>query len=501
MVLKPGEWTVSKGPEVKLLEKAKFWTSFPLDIENKESEIRFRPAKESPLGIHFLRAFGGNNLSPWQAVVLDDLPLIARKDRNNNSLKNALELKNAAVLTGTIQEKRAEFYRLKLAKGESVTIEVLGQRLLTSLDPFLRLSDEQGRQLAFNDDEPGLGKDSRLRYTAKVEQAIIIEVRDSYYQGSDKHTYVLRIGDFPRVNAAWETSVFGLDHAPLSIGKDIGMAQWFTAWTAEGKPAGFMTMAAKTGETQSEAEPNDQQDRATLLNKLPISVYGTFVKNGDTDWYSWEAKKGEKFLVRAQTRSIGLPTDVRLSAHGADGKSTGVSKVAAEDEGVLDMTANADGRMFLRVNHIAGMAGPEQGYRLNIRAAKTGFDARMETNSLVVAAGGTADLKLTVDRLGYDGEIQFNLQPKVEGLSLAKSSVEAKKKGEVTFQVKAEESLSPGSVFQVRVQSVNPAAAGYVRSYSALTNQYGPSSTMASVLDGWITVAIKAKQEEKGKTP
>lgn len=505
MVLKPGEWTVSKGVEAKLLEKAKFWTSFPLESETMENRTQWRPTKESPLGIHFLRAFAGETISPWQAVVLDDLPLVPRKDRANDAFKKAFELKLPAVLTGTIQANKAEFYRVKLAKGESITIEVLAQRLLTSLDPFLRVLDEEGRQLAFIDDEPGLGKDSRLRYTAKVEQTIIIEVRDSYYQGGDKHAYVLRAGDFPRLNFAHlgkDPMWFGPEAVSTQgEGKATEFAQWFVAKAGADQPAAFMTSAAKTTEAQVEMEPNEEQAKATAL-KIPAVVLGRFEKGNDTDWYSWEAKKGEKFLVRAQTRSIGLPTDVRLSAHGADGKATGTSKVAAEDEGMLDMTAGEDGTIFLRVNHIAGSGGPEQGYRLNIRPAKNGFDVKTEANNLVVAAGGTADLKLSIDRLGYDGVIEFGLEPKVTGLTLAKGSVEAKKKGEVTLQVKADESLSPGSVFQVRVQSVNPTGV-YAQSYSVLTNLYGPSSTMASVLDGWITVAIKAKTEatEKAKSP
>jgi hypothetical protein len=508
MVFKPGEWTMTKGAESKVLEKLKFWTSFPLEVETKEGETRLRPDKAAPLGIHFLRAFTGGKITPWQSIVLDDLPLVARKDRKNDSPEQALEIKGAAILTGTIKSRGSEYYRLKLAKGESITIEVLAQRLLSDLDPYLRLLNEQGRQLAFGDDEPGLGDDSRLRFTAKTAQTVIIEVRDSSFQGGDKHVYALRVGDIPRVNSV----ASGSDKKLVWLGPDAnditvpggttseGIAEWYAPRQAMNKPAALVAMLVETAETVMEKEPNESQAKATMVMGK-ASVFGRFEQNGDVDWYAWEAKKGEKFLVRAQTRSMGLPTDVRLSAHAADGKTLATSKPADENEGDLTVTAASDGKVFLRVSHIAGLSGPEQGYRLSIEPAKTAFVAKTETDSLVVAQDGTADLKLTVERLGYDGAIAFELEPKVTGLSLSKAGVEAKKK-EGTLQFKADASMVPGSIFQVRVQSVNPAA-GHIQTYQTFTNKLGTSSTMAAVLDGWITVAIKEKAapKEKPKAP
>jgi len=262
----------------------------------------------------------------------------------------------------------------------------------------------------------------------------------------------------------------------------------------------LVTLPIDTAETAMETEPNDTQAKANAVTGQ-TSVYGRFEKTGDVDWFAWEAKKGEKFVVYAQTRSLGLPTDVRLSAHGVDGKSLATSKPAAEDEGELSVTSNSDGKVFLRVSHIAGLGGPEQGYRLSIEPAKTAFIAKTEADGLVIAQGGTADLKLTVDRAGYDGAITFDVSPKINGLSLSKAGIEAKKK-EGTLQFKADDSMSPGSIYQVRVQAASPAV-GQVQTYQTFTNKLGTSATMAAVLDGWITVAIKEKPapKEKPKTP
>jgi len=508
MVFKPGEWTVTKGAESKVLEKSKFWTSFPLEVESKEGETRLRPDKAAPLGIHFLRAFTGDKITPWQSIVLDDLPLVARKDRKNDTAEKALDLNGAGILTGTIKTRSSDFYRMKMRAGESITIEVLAQRLLSDLDPYLRLLDEQRRQLAFCDDEPGLGDDSRLRFTAKTAQTVVIELRDSSFQGGDKHVYALRVGDFPRVNSV----ASGSDKKLVWLGPDAnditvpsgttptGIAEWYAPRQAVSRPAALVMIPVDTTETVMKKEPNEPQAKANLVTGK-VSVFGRFEQGGDVDWYAWEAKKGEKFLVRAQTRSLGLPTDVQLSAHTAEGKTLASSKPASEDEGDLTVTVASDGKVFLRVSHIAGLGGPEQGYRLSIEPSKTAFVAKTETDSLVVAQDGTADLKLTVERLGYDGAITFELEPKVAGLSLSKAGVEAKKK-EGTLQFKADASMVTGSIYQVRVQSVNPAGS-HVQTYQTFTNKLGTSSTMAAVLDGWITVAIKEKAapKEKPKTP
>ncbi len=502
MVLKPGEWTVSKGAESKLLENAKFWTSFPMEKEQKDGTTRTRPSKDTSLGIHFLRVFVGDNITPWQTVLIDDLPLVVRKDRGNDTLAKALELKGAGILTGTVQASKSEFYKVKLAKGESFTVEVLAQRLFSKMDPMVRVLDERGRQLAFNEDEPGLGRDCRLRFTAKAEQTVIIEVRDSFYQGGDQYVYALRIGEIPQVNfvytgAKGESIWFGPDAGGekfSSAATQPGIAQWFAPRLAMGKPAALVTVASEVTDKVSEAEPNDQLAQANSV-KVADTVFGRFEKTGDVDWFAWEVKKGEKFLVRAQTRSIGLPADVKLTAHGKEGKELAASKMAAEDEGGLDVTAAEDGKLFLRVSHLARLSGPEQGYRLNIRSAKTSFVATNETGKVVVAQDGTADLKVGVERLGYDEAIEFTLEPKVEGLTLSKSSIEAKKK-EGTLQFKADASMVAGSIYQVRLESIKPLG-GRVQTYPALTNQFGTGATLATTLDGWITVAIKAKAKEE----
>ncbi len=506
MVLKPGEWTISKGAANKLLTEVKFWTSFPIEMESKEQETWMRPVKETPPGIHFLRAFTGDTITPWQTIIVDDLPLLARKDRSNDSRAKAFELKGAAILTGTIQANKSEFYKVRLAAGEAVTMEVLAQRLLSKLDPLIRVLDEQGRQLAFNEDEPGLGKDSRLRYTAKGEQTIIIEVRDSFYQGGDQHVYALRLGDIPQLNfvyhnAKGEPVWYGPDAMSKGLASQPsppGIAQWHAPRLAAGKPAALVTIPLEATDVQSEAEPNDQPAKA---NALPgtADVFGRFERTGDEDWFAWEAKKGEKFRVQAQTRRLGLPSDVKLSAHSADGKELATSKVAAEDEGGLEATASEEGKLFLRVSHIARLSGPEQGYRLSIQPSKTAFVVTNETGKVIVAQGGTADLKVGVVRAGYDEAIEFAIEPKVEGLTLSKAVIEAKKK-EATLQFKADASLLPGSIYQVRVESIKPVG-GRVQTYSSLTNQWGTSSTMATTLDGWITVAIKAKPEEAAEKP
>lgn len=161
--------------------------------------------------------------------------------------------------------------------------------------------------------------------------------------------------------------------------------------------------------------------------------------------------------------------------------------------------ATEEGKLFLRVSHIARLSGPEQGYRLSIQPSKSTYVATNGTDKVVVAQGGTADLKVGVERLGYDEAIEFTIEPKVEGLTLSKAVIEPKKK-EATLQFKADASLLPGSIYQVRVESIKPVG-GRVQTYSSLTNQWGTSSTMATTLDGWITVAIKAKPEEAAEKP
>ena len=62
---------------------------------------------------------------------------------------------------------------------------------------MLRLLTADGRELAFSDDEPATGADSRFSHKFDAAGDYYLEIRDIRYQGGAAHRYRLRLGDFP----------------------------------------------------------------------------------------------------------------------------------------------------------------------------------------------------------------------------------------------------------------------------------------------------------------
>ena len=51
-----------------------------------------------------------------------------------------------------------------------------------------------------------------------------------------------------------------------------------------------------------EVEPNNDRNKATKTEQtLPLAFNGIIEKNGDSDWFRFEARKGQSFAVRVQT--------------------------------------------------------------------------------------------------------------------------------------------------------------------------------------------------------
>ncbi len=67
----------------------------------------------------------------------------------------------------------------------------MARRIGSGLDPMVRELDTQGRELAWNDDAPGLMGDSQLSFKAPAAGDYLVEIRDIRWQGG---LYRLRSG-------------------------------------------------------------------------------------------------------------------------------------------------------------------------------------------------------------------------------------------------------------------------------------------------------------------
>jgi hypothetical protein len=93
-----------------------------------------------------------------------------------------------------------DVFRFNAAAGAEIVAEVFARRLGSPLDSVLKLTDADGRQLAFNDDHEDQGAgllthqaDSRLACKPPADDAYYLTVADTQHQGGPDYGYQLRV--------------------------------------------------------------------------------------------------------------------------------------------------------------------------------------------------------------------------------------------------------------------------------------------------------------------
>lgn len=428
------------------------WISFDAKAEAVRSGpdkavFRVTVPADAPVGIHAARVISAGGVSSLHLLMVDDLPSVAAHG-TNRAMHAAQEVKPPAAIDGVCEPLKMDCYRFKARKDQRLSVEVVARRMGSALDPVIRLFDSQGRALAFNDDAEGLGADSRFSHRFAAAGEYIIEVCDARYEGGAKHRYRLRLGDFPLVTTPFplavkgggETTVEFLGREPegvatrrLKVSEREGRVS-LTVRARQGEGAAFAGVVVTGFPEVVEREPNDTPELANAISP-PCAVNGRFAKPADTDVYSFDARKGEKWWFAGQTRSLGAPSEVFLRLLDPEGKQIAEANGTDADEGSLTNTFNADGRFRLVVEELARRGGPDHAYRVEVRRY-AGFELSVETERLEMAPGGSVDLKVTAARRDYNGPITLALAGEAKGLALEDGTI-AEKKNETTLKIKA----------------------------------------------------------------
>ncbi len=386
------------------LSGAQLWRSFPSRVEPL-GEGRFRITAGSLFGIGALRAFGSNGVSHPGFIMLDELPTIP-ENTTNKTRTAAQRVERASAVDGRADELSYDWFEFRGSKGQRTWIETVAARLGSKLDSVIRIVNATGRELARNDDSPGMNGDSLLAFTPPETGEYFIEVRDVNYGGGSSYFYRLRIGGSPLASTS------------------------------------FIVSNSSTMPESIEREPNDTAAKATRIS-LTNSIKGRFDKSSDRDWYEFAARKGERYEFRAATRSLGSPSDAVLQIHSADGKRIARSNPSAADEGVVKYAFTDNGTYRLSVEEAIGAFGSNIFYRITARPA-VGFALTLDTDRVNVAPGKSFDLKVTVTRDDHKGAVTIGLEELPETF-IVTNNVIAEGKSNVTMKVIAPETLEIGT--------------------------------------------------------
>lgn len=515
----PGALLPGKAQELtlhgaNLFGATNLWTGFGVKVlaatATNASATKFHvlvPAA-APVGIHAARVASVNGVSSPVLLMVDDLPSVADRG-TNTSVTNAQPLAWPVAVDGASVSLGFKFYRVTAKKGDRLAIEVVAQRLGSKLDPVLRLLDLRGRELAFSDDESGLGGDCRLAHVFAAGGDYLIEVRDINYSGGSDHRFRLRVGDFPLASLPFPAAVKAGASATFAfVGPQVDKLKPVAATAPTnttrvalaakfpgGKSSTFATALVSDTAEFADTEPNDSAETATPFT-LPGGLNGRFLKPKDRDFWKFEAKKGQRVLFTAQTRSLGSASEVMLQLRDAKGTAIANSSPNDPGEGSVTNTIPADGTYFLVVDELIRRGGPQHAYRVEAEVLVPGFTLDTEVDKVEAAPGGSFTVKVNVTRRDFAGPITLSVIG-LGGVTPADEVIKEKSTSG-TLKMTLPESAVPGSLTNFRI--VGKAKVGerevesVTRTTPALRKVFPAMPVPPRELDGSIALGVKAKK-------
>ncbi len=489
------------------------WTGFGAKMlsatATSASAMKFQlsvPA-DAPVGIHALRVASVNGVSSPVLLMVDDLASVADAGTNTSAAK-AQPLTWPVAVDGAAVALGFKCYRVTVKAGDRLAIEAVAQRLGSKLDPVLRLLDLKGRELAFCDDESGLGGDCRLAHVFAAGGDFLIELRDISYGGGGDHRFRLRVGDFPLANLPFPAAVkAGAQSSFAFVGPQVDKLPPVTATAPTnatrlalsakfpgGKSSAFVAALVTRTAEFSEAEPNDNAETASPFT-LPGGLNGRFLKPKDRDFWKFAAQKGQRVLFTAQTRSLGSASEVMLQLRDAKGTAIASSTASDAGEGSVTNTIPADGTYFLVVDELIRRGGPPHAYRIEAELLTPGFTLDTDVDKVEAAPGGSFSVKVNVTRRDYPGPITLAVAG-LDDVQLAGEVIQDKGSN-ATLKVTLPESAMPGGLMHFRL--VGRAKLGEsefeatARTTPALRRMFPTLASPPRELDGSIAVGVKAK--------
>jgi hypothetical protein len=158
--------------------------------------------KGKPDGVYPVSLRNNGAASNPVGFTLDSLPEATAKS-NLGVRSKAQRVKLPVVIDGRIAKPgEPAFFRFEGRAGEQIVAEVTARRLGSPLDSILRLTDQAGKELAFNDDfeDRGAGlithqSDSFLSFKLPAKGTYYLQLADTQQKGGPDYGYRLRISE------------------------------------------------------------------------------------------------------------------------------------------------------------------------------------------------------------------------------------------------------------------------------------------------------------------
>lgn len=457
-----------------------------------EGKFRVAVAADVPPGIYEVRAAGYFGVTNARRFAVNSREETFEKEPNNDPAA-AQEPALGSIVNGACDAQNFDCYRIAAKKGQRYIVEAQALRLDSRAQVVLTLVDPSGREL-----RRIVGTRSRdplLDFTPEADGPYIVKANDLLYRGGDEYVYRLAIGTGPWIDFV-DPPVLkpGADNAVTVYGRNLPGGAAAEGVEIDGRPIEKLAVTIKAptavelpiqtllrpGDSSADlvswslpgsnpvrllladqaptadAEPNDANDKAQAI-PVPGLIVGRFNPRGDRDWYTFDAKKGEKLWIEVVSQRLGLSVDPQVVIQQVGEAAKDLQEIddlanpmpamrnniekkyrAHSDDPAILFTVPADGKYRLLVRDLFGAAqgDPRLFYVLSIRTPKPDFrllaipveanpaDGKLSQEICIVRRGGSDKLRIIAYRRdGFDDPILIEAEDLPPGLSARPSLI------------------------------------------------------------------------------
>lgn len=415
-------------------------------------EVELTVAEDVPVGPREIRIATKEAVTTAGRVYVTDLP-IAMESARNDELQDAQEIELPIALNGRVERTLdMDWYKFQAKAGQRVTFAVRAVRLhdtihkigrfINHFDAMLILTDENGVELALNDDH--YRADPLLSYEFTKDGTYYLCLREATYKGNAFYTYTLvgTTGRWPThplplavpVGTSAAVHLFGPGYdeplaAKLTIPDSarVGFPFLTQAESIDGPEPELLFMTSDL-ETVMESETDKPTDAQHL--QLPVGVAGVIGRPGDVDAFTFEAKKGTTYEFEVVGRRLYTALDSQLAIFDAKGKRLAVNDDDRDflgqqsKDSKITWKAPADATYRLELSDMMSQGGPEYAYHLFARTAEPDFQITCNPDLAMIGPKSRTPIYVKVHRFhGFDEPVALTVESLPAGVTATEPTI------------------------------------------------------------------------------
>jgi mono/diheme cytochrome c family protein len=285
-----------------------------------------------PRSTHELSVVTPTGETARQKIYLDDLPQLVETE--TSSAENPQKIPSLPItIWGTHHVSGdSDTFHFSANAGDHLVFDAAAKSIASKADLVLRLLDSSGKVIASNN---GFDNSSDPLIAHRFAEAgdYQLQVEELVLGGSADHFYRISIGAFPFVTAVYppivprtaETKIeligFNIPDElrtqPINASKgtalEVKLDSEHVRWRNDFK------LQIADAPIALESEPNNSHTNATSL-QAPGLATGRFLTGDHEDWFRFESKSGQDWIIETSAARVGSPVDTKIEIRDAAGK-------------------------------------------------------------------------------------------------------------------------------------------------------------------------------------